>query len=341
MEEIEAKRVAAAQLFSLSKLKCSMLWQKPRMKWLKEGDANTKFFHRCMLNRRRINEISYIETNDRKVTEVQEIKQEIFYHFSALFKEQSVNRPLLENMDFNCIGVEENAVLTAEFSEEEIRKAVWECESSKCPGPDGINFGFIKEFWDVIKVDFQRFISEFHTNGRITRGANSAFITLIPKVENPVKLNEFRPISLIGCMYKVLSKILENRLKGVAQKLISAPQFAFLESILIANEIVDDAKRKKREVLMFKVDFEKAYDSVDWKYLDYVMRRMIFKDKWRGWIAECLSSSRLSVLVNGPYKRVYLGKGIATRRSFVAFLISIGSRRFQRNDVKSCAIEYL
>jgi len=98
----------------------------------------------------------------------------------------------------------------------------------------------------VIKEDFKRFISEFHSNGCIVRRTNNAFIALTPKIDNPVKLNDFRPISLIGCMYNVLSKILGNRLKKVAQKVISASQFAFLEGrqmvdvILIATELVDE-----------------------------------------------------------------------------------------------------
>ena len=93
---------------------------------------------------------------------------------------------------------------------------------------------------------------------------NNAFIVLIPKIENPVKLNDFRPISLIGCMYKALSKILANRLKRMIQKVIAETQFAFLEGrqlvdgIVIANELVDDAKRRKKEVILFKVDFEKT-----------------------------------------------------------------------------------
>lgn len=73
----------------------------------------------------------------------------------------------------------------------------------------------------MVKEDFVTFVSEFHSNGWLVRGANNTFLTLIPKVENPVKLNEFRPISFIGCMYKVLAKILANRLKKVVNKVIS------------------------------------------------------------------------------------------------------------------------
>ena len=76
-------------------------------------------------------------------------------------------------------------MLVGSFSEEEIRKAVWDCDSEKSPGPDGLNFKFIKQFWQILKPDVLRFIDEFHANGVIPRGANASFITLIPKVSDP------------------------------------------------------------------------------------------------------------------------------------------------------------
>jgi hypothetical protein len=94
-----------------------------------------------------------------------------------------------------------------------VHAAVWDCDSYKSSGPDGINFGFMKEFWPELKGDIMRFITEFHRNGKLTRCINSTFIALIPKIDNPQKLNDFRPISLVGSMYKILAKVLANRLR--------------------------------------------------------------------------------------------------------------------------------
>lgn len=135
---------------------------------------------------------------------------------------------------------------------------VWECGSLKSPRPDGVNFGFTKEFWDTIKGDFIIFLVEFHVNGKIVRVANSAFIVLVQKHGNPKGMNDFRPISLIGCMTKVLSKLLAKKLKGVLHKVISSPQSAFIEDrqmvdrTLISNELVDEAKRKKLKLYYSK-----------------------------------------------------------------------------------------
>lgn len=139
----------------------------------------------------------------------------------------------------------------------------------------------------MIKEDIIRFISEFYSNGGLVRGVNNSFITLILKVENLVKLNKFKLISLVGFLNKVLEKLLANMLMKVVHKVISEVQFSFLERrqmldcILIANEVFEDAKRNRKEVVIFNADFEKVYDSVDWKSLDYMMERMGFNGKWR------------------------------------------------------------
>ena len=136
-------------------------------------------------------------------------------------------------------------------------------------GLDGVNFGFIKEFGLELKDDVMRFVSEFHRNGKLAKGINSTFIFLIPKVDNPQRLNDFRPISLVGSMYKIIAKLLANRLRLVMNSVVSETQSAFEKnrqffySILIENEVVDDARKLKKELMLFKVDFEKAYDSVD------------------------------------------------------------------------------
>ena len=158
---------------------------------------------------------------------------------------------------------------------------------------------------------------EFHRNGKLTKGVNSTFIALILKITSPWRFNDFRPISLVGCMYKVLFKVLANRLRSVIGSVVSDTQSAFvkgkkiLDGILIANEIVDEAKRMKKELLMFKVDFEKAYDSVDLKCLDMVMIHMNFPTLWRKWINECIGTTKASVLVNGcPTEEFSIERGL-------------------------------
>ena len=123
---------------------------------------------------------------------------------------------------------------------------------------------------------------EFHRNGKLPKGVNSTFIALIPKVDSPQWFNDFHPISLVGCMYNVLAKVLSNKLCAIISSVVSDSQSALvkgkqiLDGILIANEAVDEARHMKKEMLLFNVDFEKAYDLVDLNYLDSVMVNMNF-----------------------------------------------------------------
>ncbi|GKV42979.1 hypothetical protein SLEP1_g50328 [Rubroshorea leprosula] len=267
-EEVDLRKNSFLQLWRCQKMKESMWRQKARKSWMKDGDAITKFFHRCVKGRRRRNEIVSIQVGDKVTDQVNEIKEEVANYFEKIFSEDRWQRPHLDGIAFKMISEDENSLLLAPFSEEEVKQAVWNCDCSKAPGPDGFNFRFVREMWEEIKDDMMGYVEDFYKHGKLVKGINSSFIVLIPKVINPQKIEEFRPISLIGVMYKVIAKLLANRLCAVVDKIIGECQMAFVggrqmaDSIVIANEIIDEAKRKKKASFALKVDFEKAYDNV-------------------------------------------------------------------------------
>jgi hypothetical protein len=137
------------------------------------------------------------------------------------------------------------------------------------------------------------------------KSINSTFISLIPKVHRSKEINDFHPISLVGGVYKIIAKVLANRMRRVMGRIISKPQNAFvkgrqiLDLVLIANECLNRMLKSEEPGVLCKLDMEKAYDHVDWNFLLYLLRRCGFREKWCLWIKHCISSAFFLVLING------------------------------------------
>jgi exonuclease III len=279
--------------------------QKAKIQWAIEGDENSKFFH-GVINRKRANlAIRGVMVDGEWVDDPPRVKVEFCSHFATRFHAPSATRNKINFMFPNQLSSDQALELEKPVSTDEIRTAVWACGENKSPGPDGFTFEFFRKFWDTIGPDLCLAVEWFFDHGSFSRGCNSSFISLIPKVQDLKFVNDYRPISLIGSLYKVVTKILALRLSSVITGLISDVQTAFLPSrqILdgpfVINELLSWCKHKKQHAMVFKVDFAKAYDSVRWDFLDDVLQSFGFGFKWRSWILGSLSSGMASVLVNG------------------------------------------
>lgn len=204
-----------------------------------------------------------------RVEEPEPIKLAILNHFKCFFSWVDKPRPKLRCDNLQKLSREDSLFLEAPFSEEEIWEVLVSCDGNRAPGPDGFNLNFFKVFWHSIKDEVIRFFSEFHASGKLVQGLNAAFITLIPKLNEPVSISDFRPISLIGSVYKLISKVLAARLKLILPKVITPNQFAFThgrqisDCILIANVVVELLNKKEGGGFLLKLDFAKAYDNVE------------------------------------------------------------------------------
>jgi hypothetical protein len=161
------------------------------------------------------------------------------------------------------------------------------------------------------------------------------FVTLIPKVSSPMELKDYRPISLLGCLYKLLSKVLARRLAGVMNSIISTNQSGFpkgrnlVDGVMVINELVDYAKKAKRQCLILKVDFEKANDSVDWGFLEYMLMRVGFCNKWVEWMKTCVCGGSMSILVNGsPTEEINTHRGLKQGDPLAPFLFLVVAEGF-------------
>ncbi|KAJ9701108.1 hypothetical protein PVL29_006452 [Vitis rotundifolia] len=317
--------------------------QKANVKWVKDGDCNSKLFHKVANGRQNRNFIKSLENERGLVLDNSEsITEEILQYFKKLYSNPPGESWGLEGIDWSPISEESASRLDSSFSEEEIFNAIFQLDREKAPGPDGFTIAVFQDCWNVIKDDLVRVFAEFHSSGIINQNTNASFIVLLPKKSQSKKISDFRPISLITCLYKVIAKVLSGRLRGVLHETIHFSQGAFvqgrqiLDAVLIANEIVDEKRRSGEEGIVFKIDFEKAYHHVKWDFLDHVLEMKGFSSKWRIWMRGCLSSVSYAILVNGNAKGwVKASRGLRQGDPLSPFLFTIVADVLSRMMLKA------
>ena len=244
-----------------------------RETWLKDGDRNSRFFHISAVVRRRNNSIDAIRGEDGIwIVNLSEIREYVVRNFKQLFTEEVISCPAdLENLIHPYISESENAYLCLMPTPNEIKEAVFSMQSLKSPGPDGLPPLFYKKYWHIVGNAVIKAVQNFFTSGKILKEMNSTFIVLIPKNQNPSVISHYRPISLCNTSYKIISKLLVDRLRGVLPSLISPAQSAFIpglwiaENQLIVQEILHSFKIRKVQggFVTMKLDLQKAYDRVN------------------------------------------------------------------------------
>ena len=182
-----------------------------------------------------------------------------------------------------------NATLSKPFVWEEVEVAIKKMAPLKALGLDGMPPIFYQTFWLDIGMEISDVVLSCLNSSTFLRSINHTFITLIPKVANPETVAQFRPISLWNVIYKLLSKVLVNKLKPTLNSIISEAQSAFIvdrvitDNILIAFETLHHMKTQcsgKTGLMALKLDMSKAYDRVEWVFLEKILLKMGFKELW-------------------------------------------------------------
>nr|GEX48861.1 RNA-directed DNA polymerase, eukaryota [Tanacetum cinerariifolium] len=295
-DDLLSKRMELSRkLGNINQLDANDAAQKAKVKWAIEGDENSKKIHGLINKNRSQLLIRGIFVDGDWITDPPLVKDAFKEHFASRFKQPDPFRLKLKSPFPKRLSPEQVVNLDSGVTRSEIRKAVWGCGENKSPGPDGFSFEFFRRYWNFIGPDFCSAIECFFSSGYLPKGCNTSFIALIPKVVDAKFVNDFRPISLIGSVYKVITKILANRLAGVITDLVSDSQSTFianrniLDGPFILNENLAWCKRKNKQAHVFKVDFSKAYDFVRWDYLLDVLVAFGFGSNWCKWIRDPLA----------------------------------------------------
>jgi hypothetical protein len=296
--------------------------QRAKTNWFIKGDRNTQFFHAWANQRRRSNFIGSIsDLEGHEWTRPEEVGNAFTRYFQNLFDTDGVSG-IEECISAVQVRVkpELNAMLSSEFTHEEVNTALSQMHPLKSPGPDGFGASFYQHHWGTIGAKVRGAVLDFLNRGNFNISINETFIALIPKMERVSTVADFRPISLCNVIYKLVSKVLANRLKLVLPSIISQHQSAFVpgrpitDNILIAYEALHTMNSRmtgKKGFMAAKIDMRKAYDRVEWPFLEAMMRTMGFEERWITLIMTCVRSVTYSILVNSqPYGKIVPYRGL-------------------------------
>ena len=186
--------------------------QKLRALWLKAGNRNTKFFHSVANTHRKFNTMSFVVVDGVQYDAFPNMKFAIYNFYKSLFSESEPWRPKVDTLPLPLplplLRDSKKEFIEMPFSEEEVTKALPDCCGDKAPRPNGMTMAFLQGNWDTVSGNVMKMVTEFFSSGKFVASINATFIGLIPKKANAENIRDFRPINLVGCIYKLLSKAL-------------------------------------------------------------------------------------------------------------------------------------
>uniref|UniRef100_C6JRP7 Reverse transcriptase domain-containing protein n=1 Tax=Sorghum bicolor TaxID=4558 RepID=C6JRP7_SORBI len=289
--------------------KSEIYWkQKAGIKWLLEGDANTHFFHQFANGRRRKNMISFLECDSGDIRGQKDITEHIVSFYKNLFGPSENCSISMGNgfwpLEMKLNG-EESSTLVKPFELEEIKGVVMDMKTNSAPGPNGFSVVFFQKFWDTISGDMMGMFEDFWGGNLDIKRLNFGVITLIPKIKEANNIKQYRPICLLNVDFKCFTKVLTNRLVPIAQRVVGKNQTGFikgrniLDGIVVLHEVILELQSSKDKGLVLKIDFEKAYDRVNWGFLEQVMEMKAFPAKWIHWVMSTVRGGQVCINVNG------------------------------------------
>eukprot|EP00253_Pinus_taeda_P002467 PITA_02467 len=250
-----------------------------------------------------------MDEHGRQVTSQKNLARLAIAHFRGIYRAPAdVN--ILEIMRIielfpRFVDQEDSEELMKEVTMAELEATLKWFKKDKSPGPDGWTIEFYLAFFEILGNDLLQIVEDSRRRGRISSAIKSTFIALIPKSNAPISFDDFRPISLCNCLYKIIAKTIANHLKPILSQHISSEQFAFLhhrqihEAIASAQELLHTLHVKKQKGMILKVDLSMAFDRTNWLYLRLLLTHLGFPYNYIKWTMSCITDVNYSVLLNG------------------------------------------
>ncbi|PKA46284.1 Putative ribonuclease H protein [Apostasia shenzhenica] len=283
--------------------------QRAKVRWLSEGDRNTSFFHRMATQRKRDSHINFLFNDNQQKIETDQAMMSLLFTFFQSKWQPSI--PAGCSPAFPApralISSAQASALTQPVTYDEINRVVQSLASNRAPGVDGITGSFVKGYWHITHNDFCAAILNFFETNFMPPRWKDTLVVLVPKAQHAHQPHQFRPISLCSTIYKIVAKILVNRMKEVLNPLIAKEQGAFVperniaDNCILAQEMMHRFRTSDSitGLMALKIDMEQAYDCMRWDFLLSMFRHFGFPKIWINWVMACIQCPRFAFMFNG------------------------------------------
>ncbi|KAJ3685147.1 hypothetical protein LUZ61_014311 [Rhynchospora tenuis] len=286
--------------------------QRSRIRWAVLGDRNTSFFHATVASRRRRNSItSLLGPNSQVITDPALIRKAFVEHYKGIFSTNNSAASHVFDTEFIAglpeVSYVERQMLAAQPSDEEITKIVFAIHPDRASGPDGLNGKIVQHYWALFKPYIIQTVRLFFETGQLDPALARSNVVLIPKIDDPKEVTDYRPVSVCNFIYKVISKLLSARMRVIMSKLVGSNQCAFVpgriisDNILLLREIMHSfaSSAFPKQAFCFKCDLSKAFDRMEWHFVVRVLQLYGFPPAFISWVMGCVTSASFAILFNG------------------------------------------
>ncbi|XP_062100242.1 uncharacterized protein LOC133806128 [Humulus lupulus] len=304
------EQAAREQYTKIYKAYSLFLAQKAKNSWAKNGDDNTAIFHASLRARRTQNRVFSIEDEQGNWCDTPESVQNAFLQYfqqllgSTMSQRSQVNQSIID-LGSKISDIHLN-LLQADFTAQEVKEAIFSILGMKSPGRDGFGSSFYQDNWNLVGAEVEAAVLSFLNSGKLLKEINATTITIIPKSSFPRSVSDFRPISCCNVIYKAASKMICSRLRRILPNLIAENQGGFVHgtyishNIMVCQDLVRLYGRKNcKPSCMIKIDLRKAYDTIDWSFIEEMFKAFGFPQRFTDLVMTCIRTPKFSLLLNG------------------------------------------